>query len=181
MVENVIDHRLTRGSSFWPSFHNLYNTSNGNTARAFFENSAVSQLSTGIDEIILLKFRVILKTLTKFEIDADKFDVRDTTQDARLFRLDNTRKISRTAANFDLLSMFSISSDSVIASLRKRLLKKSKPLEAGVIALLRSAPVEQTTSLGAVCQGDDVAECSGSSETSEDGSIVVEEINDSDL
>ncbi|KAJ4425626.1 hypothetical protein ANN_27822 [Periplaneta americana] len=54
-----------------------YGSSNdGNTARRFFENSAVSSEITGVDEEIITRFRVILQTLLSgYAIDVDNFQV----------------------------------------------------------------------------------------------------------
>ncbi|XP_003738064.1 uncharacterized protein LOC100897229, partial [Galendromus occidentalis] len=50
------------------------NTNDENTARRFFEKSAESASILGLDEGVIKRFRVILKTLSsKFDIDVDNF------------------------------------------------------------------------------------------------------------
>lgn len=50
------------------------NTNDGNTARRFFENSAVTSQITGIDENLIVRFSTLLKAINSgFEIDSSKF------------------------------------------------------------------------------------------------------------
>lgn len=52
------------------------NTNDGNTARRFFENPAVSSQITGIDESLIVRFSTLLKAISSsFEIDSTKFGV----------------------------------------------------------------------------------------------------------
>lgn len=50
------------------------NTNDGNTARRFFENPAVSSQITGVDESLIIRFSTLLKAISSgFEIDSIKF------------------------------------------------------------------------------------------------------------
>lgn len=51
------------------------NTNDGNTARRFFTNSELSAAITGIDKRIIIRFRVILQTISSnYAIKEDKFE-----------------------------------------------------------------------------------------------------------
>ena len=59
------------------------NTNDGNTARAFFKNPAITSEITGVDTGLIKRFHVILTTLSSgYEIDVDKYALycRDTAK-----------------------------------------------------------------------------------------------------
>lgn len=66
-----------------------YGSSNdGNTARRFFENSAISSAITGVDENIILSFRNILLVLSSgFKINCEKFKLYAITVAKNFVRL----------------------------------------------------------------------------------------------
>lgn len=51
-------------------------SNDGNTARRFFENPSVTVEITGVDEIIIRKFSILLQAIASSEeIDPEKFDI----------------------------------------------------------------------------------------------------------
>ena len=163
-------------------------TSNdGNTARRFFANPSLSASITGIDEILIKRFAVILHAISSgFALNTDNFNeyslntarmfistypwfympatvhkilihgaviiseaclpigqLSEEAQEARnkdfkYFREHHTRKLSRIAANQDLLNQLLVSSDPVVSSMRNLPNKHHKKLSLEVLNLLQT-------------------------------------------
>lgn len=92
-------------------------------------------------------------------------------KDFRRFRERNTRKISRIATNSDLLTMLLVSSDPIVASLRKPVKKNKIPLDSDVLYLLKcTTPSEQLSlsNLNLEKPNDDMSEPELSDTSEED-------------
>lgn len=169
------------------------NTNDGNSARRFFKNTRVSSEITGIDESLIKRFYVILRTLTcGYDINVDTFKkyceetanlyvslynwypmpvtlhkillhgptviehfllpIGQMSEEAlearhkefRKFRLEHSRKISRTKTNPDILHSLLISSDPLITSLKQHEKSKETVIDPEVLKLIK-APTIHTT------------------------------------
>lgn len=168
-------------------------TNDGDTARRFFDNPSISSSITGIDENLIYRFSVILKTLNQnFAIDPTAFGnyAMDTAkQYVRLYpwyympasvhkilihgadiisscllpigmmseeaqehrnkhlkhyREHHTRKNSRINTNCDLFNRLLLSSDLLITSLRRKIIKKKKNIPKDVLNLLKAPEIPQS-------------------------------------